>query len=115
MSAAQTVLRMAMAMLAADPRAAITPTQRQWLLDQLQGEHTITDAATRAITPHLLAWADGRSTRLGATLRETLGLTPRAADPQASGLALLAKYPGLEAQEQAAALAERVSQDVKVS
>ena len=74
--AGQSVLRMALAMWAADVGATLEPHQRTWITDRLQ-RHTgdgvevaLTDLEIRTLLPALLAWGDARRTIVGPTLRD---------------------------------------------
>jgi hypothetical protein len=106
MSAAETVWRFALAMFAADPQAVLAKTERAWLVARVQDPALFPAQDRAAWEPRLLAYADARNPALGVSLRQTLGLTPRQADPQGSALTLMAQYPGNAAREEAAVLAE---------
>jgi hypothetical protein len=75
---AQTVLRMALAMMAADVRSALIPRQRQWIIDRLRAvdedecEIPLTPEECGRVVPSLLLWADTFRAEVGTVLRRAL-------------------------------------------
>ena len=110
MSADETCFRMALAMMAADPKSDLDRHQRAWVVEQLTRPGSLAERAKDAVLSRLLAWADARSPQLGTTLRQVLGLIETPVVPGASALALLAQYPGLAARDAAEALAQGETQ-----
>ena len=103
-TAQDSCLRMGMAMMAADPSSALDTRQRARFLAQLTHEGPLPPIDREAILRRLLAYADVRSGRLGATLRDVCGVTAHEAPTGMAGLDILRAYPGQTTREQAEAL-----------
>lgn len=108
MSTTTAALRMVCAMWLVDKATTLDPAQQIWMRKRLGRADALTPKELATLRAPLLAWARAFDTSFATVVERCLNeeTTDKTERQRVSGLTLLQRYPGAEAIEQAALMAQ---------